>query len=221
MSVLDWLFIGLLSGAILFGCLSVGFLLLGLLQRKQYRKQQQNRPKQKKKRKRWQKHCRSLKKRYSRQLKRSGLFFLLLLIFSGGSGYSRYYQLTNLDTNDGEIIVQSYFLIDEVEKELMSIQEGADAVKVHGKLREMSGMLVSYTSQTPSNALTKDGQQLLRRYYNRAMEFGLNLDSQSAESLNQEELLTGFLDDIERLQTEQQTIFKNFGINESALVQKK
>ncbi len=221
MSVLDWLFVGLVSGAILFGVLSVVFFGLGVKQQAAYQALKKKRPKKKKRKKRWQRQCNNWKKRRSRSIRRS-LLFLVVAICSVGSGfYARYYQATNLDENDSEIIVQSYFLVGEVEKELKGVQEGADAGKASAKLKEVVGMLVSYTNQTPSMNLTEEGQQLLRRYYTRTKEFGLNVDSQSSESLAKPELLDELLTDITKIKKEQQTVFKMYGVNESALQQKK
>ena len=221
MSVLDWLFVGLLSSAILFCVLGIGVLGFSLKVRSDHRTLQAKRPKQKKRKKRWQRQCNALKKRQWRFLRR-GVVLLVLAGVSVGLGfYSRYYQATNLNENDSEIIVQSYFLVGEVQKELVSIQEGADPGKSYGRLKEILGMLISYTNQLPSAHLTQEGQQLLRRYYNRAKEFGLNVDKQSAESLSKPELLSELLADIEKIQNEQQTVFKTYGVNESALKQKK
>ncbi|OJG74776.1 hypothetical protein RV12_GL002193 [Enterococcus quebecensis] len=151
--------------------------------------------------------------------------FVVAMIISGisvGTGlYARYYQMTNLSANDGNAIIQSYFLMDEINKNLIGIQNGADTKKTKDKLLELTSLLASYGTTTPSNALSKDGQRILNRYYAQIRDYSTGLYSQKEEQLNDEGLILEYLEDSKRITGTQKKIFKQFSINESALKQKK
>lgn len=129
--------------------------------------------------------------------------------------------MTNLSSADGNIIVQSYFITDEVEKSLTSLQNGADVDKTREKLLELSSLLASYGSTTPENGLSQKGQQMMNRYYVQLREYGVNIYSLSSEQLSESERITAYLEDLKRIKQTQKKIFKQFSVNESALRQKK
>lgn len=221
MTVLDWLFVGGLSTALL--CLVIGvfffILIFGLM--KQYTELGKKRPKNKKKKKRWVRTRRKLKNKKNSYIKRSITLLIISASFASGAVYARYYQLTNLSSADGNIIVQSYFITDEVEKSLTSLQNGADVNKTREKLLELSSLLVSYGGTLPENGLSQKGQQMMNRYYVQIREYGVNIYSLSSEQLSEPERITGYLEDLKRIKQTQKKIFKQFSVNESALRQKK
>ena len=208
MSVLDWTFIVLLSSAILL--LLCGFLCLFLKMKysRTYRLLQKKQPKNKKKRKKWRQHRRQLQKKAQKSLRNMVLLFTFGLLFFVASFYARYYQLTHLNAADGEIIVQTYFLVDSIEKDLISIQNGAKPVGLKDKFHSMTAMLVSYGSQPPSTGLSTAGQQRLSKYYANTKEFGMNLNSQTIESLEKKETIANYLEDTKKLKNSQKVIFK-------------
>lgn len=221
MSILDWCFIVLFSLAILL-LLSSGFcLFLRMNYSKNYQRMKKRRPKNKKKYKKWRSSYRQLQKKAKKTLRNA----ILLIVFStmcfAVSFYTRYYQLTHLNAEDGEIIVQTYFLVDSIEKDLLSIQNGKKPVELQEKLQNTTSMLVSYGSQPPSIGLSAEGQQLLNQYYVNSKEFGMNLNSQTLEKLEEKRTIENYLLDTKKLKANQQVIFKTFNLNESALKQKK
>lgn len=221
MSVLDWLFIGLLSS----GFVSILVLLfvstrlfsikrtLNMLNRK--------RPKTKQKR-RWLK-----KKKY--RLQKQNRFFLrwlLLLAIFGivticGALYARYYQSTNLTAEDSNMIVQSYFVTEEVNTNLKDIESGGSIDKIQPKLRDVSSLLVSYGNRNLAQGMSEEGTSLLIRYKAMMKELGTNIYALSSEDLANAQLVSDYQKDLEKLTQSRKKVFDYFKINELALKQKK
>lgn len=221
MVIMDWLFVGLISVTILFFIVGLFCIFFSIRLQGKLKEIKRRRPKGKKKRRIWQKKVRAFAKRQKSWLIK-GVALIALAIFTGCSGaYTRYYQMTNLSGTDSEVIVQSYFLIDEIEKELISIQQGSDPEKSAEKMQDMLNVLVSYTTNVPSNALNKEGQQILRKYYTKVKEWAVNVFKQPTDKLKDQKVVEEYLADIEGLRKEQEKVFKQFKINESALEQKK
>ncbi|MGX7148298.1 hypothetical protein [Enterococcus ureasiticus] len=221
MGLLDWFFIGLLSFAILcflllLFCLFYFFSIKKELKKKQWRK----RPKNKRKRKKWLYARKSLEKRQ----KRYGFHFLLLLIVmfisAGSAFYARYYQLTNLTSEDAKVVVQGYLLTEDLEGKMVTIKEGGSVEKVYPQFQEVSSLLVSYGNRPVSGGLSSEGAKLLTRYYVSMKNVGLNLSTLSQEQLTKQETIDGYLKDIKKINERQKAVFKYFKVNESALKQK-
>lgn len=129
--------------------------------------------------------------------------------------------MTNLSSVDSNIIVQSYFIADEMEKTMISLQNGADIGKTKEKLMELSSLMVTYGSSTPENGLSKEGQQLMKRYYVQLRDYGTNIYSLSAEQLNEPKKIISYIEDLKSIKQTQKKVFKQFSVNETALKQKK
>ncbi|MET3563325.1 hypothetical protein ABID30_002418 [Enterococcus rotai] len=179
------------------------------------------RPKKKIIKKRWMRAKRLLEKKKKQQRVRGFVLIILSILFLVSGFYTRYYEMTNLSSSDGNIIVQSYFVTDEVNKNLNNLQNGSNVEDTKKKLMELSSLLASYGSSTPSNSLSKKGQQTLNRYYVQIRDYGTNLYSLTALQLNNQETISKYLDDMTRINQSQKKLFKEFSINEAALKQKK
>ncbi|MFC0405057.1 hypothetical protein IGJ55_002225 [Enterococcus sp. AZ170] len=219
--VLDWFFIGLLSFAILcllllIFCLFYFFSITKELKKKQWRK----RPKNKEKRKKWLHVRKSLEKRRKRYLTNVFLLFVVMLITAGSAFYARYYQLTNLTSEDAKVVVQGYLLTEDLKKQMETVKAGGSAEKVYPQFQEVSALLVSYGNRPVSGGLSTEGAKLLTRYYVSMKNVGLNLSTLSQEQLEKQETIDGYLKDIERINERQKAVFKYFKVNESALKQK-
>lgn len=214
MSLVDWLIIGCFSvtGIGLVLMFIFVFSLVQLNRKKNILTKK--RPKNKKKRRQWKRQLGKISKKQKQKTIQLVLLLLFTLLSLSGGIYSRYYQSMHLNAEDKEIISQSYFILNDVEKELKNIQSGADLEKTQEKMKDMLSTLVSYTSRQPSNTLSVEGQQELRSYYKKATEFGTNLYSQTTDQLSDEKRIEGFLTDISSLKKKQTQIFENFGINE-------
>ncbi|WP_086348864.1 hypothetical protein [Candidatus Enterococcus clewellii] len=221
MSVLDWSFVSLLAAAFLFLFFGLLFLLLFFLTGKNFRMMKRKRPpKNKKKRKRFIRHRQLIEKQWKRQRTWMLVFLLLAGISSGGALYSRYYQRNHLAAEETEALAKSYYLLEEVNNQLNNIKEGTNPQKSIKNIQDLSSRLASYGARKPILSLSEDNQRMLKRHFVLLQELGVNLNAQTVESLQAEETYTGYLGDIERIQTSQSNVFKHFRVNESALKQK-
>ncbi|MEI5993780.1 hypothetical protein [Candidatus Enterococcus mansonii] len=221
MSILEWLFIGSLSLAFLAFLIVVMYIVLFFITGNQLKALLKKRPKNKTKRKKWVRIRRQMEKRKKSYVKKIFFITLIALVSLGGGMYARYYQMTNLNAEDSNAIVQSYFLLGEVEKSLSDIQNGADFKKSKATLADRSSLLASYGTTSPSDVLSKEGQKRLVRYYRQIRDFSVNVYSLTEEELSDSDIMLGYTKDLNQIKKLQEKIFKQFSINESALKQKK
>ncbi|WP_430602836.1 hypothetical protein IGJ02_000145 [Enterococcus sp. DIV0724b] len=221
MTILEWLFVSCFSAFLITFFVGIFSFFSFHVTNKKLNELNRKRPKNKRKKKQWLRAQSLLKKMKQARLKRGIMLLVLSVCFAGSGLYARYYQLTNLSAADSNIIVQSYFITEEVNKQLFGLQNGADIEKSKEKLMELSSLLASYGSSTPSNSLAKDGQQAMNRYYVQLRDFGTNIYSLTTEQLNDQETVSDYLEDLKQIKGSQKKIFKLFSVNESALKQKK
>ncbi|MHC5218579.1 hypothetical protein ACYSNR_18225 [Enterococcus sp. LJL128] len=220
MSVLDMSFIGLLSSAILFLLFSFLYLFVSLSTGKKIKALKGRKVKNKKKRKKLIRARKKLEKKRKNQL--MGVVICLLVGVSSGAGafYARYYQLTNLTADDASALAKSYYLIDEMDKQLESVENGAGAEKTVKNLKDLTSQLGSVTVRIASEGLSEDGQKLLNRHFSMLKNLAVNISTLSSENLENAEKRGEYRSDIEKVKEHEQKVFKNFGINESSLKQK-
>lgn len=221
MTILDWFFIGCCSAFLITFVIGVFSLILSVSTNKNFNDLKRKRPKNKTKRKRWQRACQQLKKKKQGQVKRGIILIILSILFASSGLYARYYQMTNLSSSDSRIIVQGYFISEEINQTFQELQNGANVEESKEKLMELTSLLTSYGTSTPSNGLSKDGQKVLNRYYVQLREYGTNAYSLSSEQLNNQETISTYLEDLKRVQQTQKKVFEEFGVDETALKQKK
>ncbi|OJG25622.1 hypothetical protein RU98_GL000863 [Enterococcus caccae] len=186
---------------------------MGVLKRK--------RPKAKRKRKKWLRIKHKLENKVQKFLKRGIILIVSSVFLLCASLYTTYYEKTNLSSVDSTVIAQTYFITNEVNTQLHALQNGEDVKDSKEKLMELSSLLASYGSSTASNSLSKDGQQLLNRYYVQLREFGTNLYSLKVEQLSDSDTIEAYVADINKIKETQKKVFTRFKINEQALKQKK
>ncbi|MHC5216529.1 hypothetical protein ACYSNR_07665 [Enterococcus sp. LJL128] len=221
MGVLDWLFVGVLSAAILCLLVTLFLIVLSMGTGKKVKLLKQRKPKNKRKRKRLKREIRQLEKKKKKQLRNGILLLLTAGVLAGGAFYAQYYQATNLSDYDSENVVQAYYLMSETEGAVTQVKDGENQVKAEKTLRELAARLASYGGIRSSTRITTEGQLLLNRYYTSVKELGLNLNSQTKDTLQHQETYDGFLKDITKITEQQKKVIDYFGINESALQQKK
>ena len=221
MSILDWSFVSLLAAAFLFLFFGFLFLLLFFSVGKNYQRMKRKRPpKNKKKRKRFLRERSRMESQWKRY--RAGLLIFLLLAGLSGSGafYSRYYQQNHLSAADADALSKSYYLLNEVSDQLTNIEKRNNPQKSIKNIQDLSSRLASYGARKPSLALSEENQKMLNRHFVLLQELGVNLNAQTIESLQKKEVFTGYVSDIERMETSQSKVFKHFNVNEGALKQK-
>lgn len=221
MTVLDWLFVGGISISLLCLIIGVFFIILVFKLMNEYTTLGKKKPKNKGKKKRWVRTRRKIKKKKGSYLKRGISLLIVAVLFCSGGIYARYYQMTNLTSKDSNIIVQSHFINEEIEKSLTGIQNGADVGKTREKLRELSSLLTTYGTTSPSGSLSQEGQRLMKRYYVQLRDLGVNIYSLSVEQLSEPEKVATYIEDLKRIKQTQKKVFKQFSVNEAALKQKK
>lgn len=135
MSVLDWLFIGLLSSAILFLLFMVLTGLGAILTGRNLKKLTKKRVKNKKKRKRLKRAVQQLREKRKRQWGNVFLLLVLAIGFGGGAFYARYYQGKTLNERDSDGVVQGYYLVEEISGQLDNINDAESTAKVVSNIR--------------------------------------------------------------------------------------
>ncbi|MFD2305193.1 hypothetical protein [Enterococcus termitis] len=221
MVLLDWFFIGLLSFAMLCFLFVIFCLFYFFTIKKELKKNQwKRRPKNKVKRKRWVRERRLLVSRQKRYFRQALVFLVVMVLSAGSAAYARYYQLTNLTAEDAKVVVQGYLLTEDLEQKLVTITEGGSIEKVYPQFQEVSSLLVTYGNRPVSAGLSTEGAKLLTRYYVSMKYVGMNLSTLSQEQLGQEEVVAGYLKDINKIKERQKEVFTYFKVNESALKQK-
>lgn len=221
MTILDWVFIGLLSTAILSGIFTLLNMLFFFRNKKELQKIKKQRIKNKRKRKKRTIRVRVLEKKRRGQLRNAILLLLFTGIFVSSAFYSRYYQSTHLGERDSEAIVQGYYLLTMLDEQMSQINESDNPEKLRKNIYDLSARLASYGARTADPRLTEEGESKINRLYSNMKELGLNLTNQSLEQLQQAEILEGYLADVEKTKQNQKLVFDYFKVNESALKQKK
>ncbi|MFD2305182.1 hypothetical protein [Enterococcus termitis] len=222
-SLLDWLFIGMLSLAILcLLCSSIFFVRLIRIKQKivQVQTIMEKKKKDKKKRKRFKRKVISLKKKKKKRVQLSILFLFLGILFISSALFSRHYQATNLGKLDSEGIAEGYYLLNTVTEQLSSIKEQQNSEKKQKNIRELAAKLSGFGVRYADPRLTVEGQRHLNRYYAQMKELGLNLNNQSVESLQQEEIFEGYQKDIKNIVQIQDNVLRYFKVKESTLTRK-
>lgn len=220
MVLLDWFFIGLLSLAMLCFLFVLFCLFYFFTIKIELKRSQSRRPKKKSKRKKWIRERQLLIRRQKRYLKNSLIFIVILFLALGSAVYARYYQLTNLTSEDAKVVVQGYLLTEDLEQKLGTIKEGGSIEKVYPQFQEVSSLLVTYGNRPVSAGLSKEGAKLLSRYYVSMKYVGMNLSTLTQEQLGNKEIMESYLKDLSKINERQKEVFTYFKVNESALKQK-
>lgn len=224
MSVLDWSFVSLLAAALLFLFFGVLALILFFRTRGKWKQLQNKRPpKNKKKRKRLQRMRQRLENQKKRQRNRMIVFLSFSVVLSSGAFYTRYYQQNHLQGQDSEILVQSYYILEDLTEQLNELEKGETPEKSRKNINDLSGRLASYGTKKSSFGLTEENQKRLNRYFLSLRELGVNLSGQTSKTnvLPTVDAIQGYKADVEKAQSSQTEIFKHFNVNEAALKQKK
>ncbi|MBP1040164.1 hypothetical protein I6N95_03975 [Vagococcus sp. BWB3-3] len=217
---LDWLIIGAISLGIICLLLLILSFAASLRARSQLRKLG-GKPTGRSAKKKWRRQ----KNRYTKTQKsafKSGSWLLLMtLVISGIGGYAKYYQMTNMTAADTENIVTGYYLLDQMTEQLNAIESSENDEKLNANIHTLAVRMASFSSKKGSDRGTKESQLLLNRYYARMGQLGVNLASQKAEVLKEDqELLHSYIQDIERVEESQNKVLAFYQVDEKSLAQK-
>ena len=221
MEILDWLFIILLSLAILALIFAFFQLVSSTAKNKKIEALKKQRSKNKRKRKKITVQRKKLERLKKKERKRSIVFIIIGMIAAGGAFYSWYYQSMNLGEQDSTAVVQGYLLNTQLEAQLTAIDKGKNVEKTKKNILDLSARLANYGARRADGRLSKEGQLMLNQLYKNMKELGLNLSNQSIHSLQEGETLAGYQEDIKKIKTNQKQVFDYFHIDESSLKERK
>ncbi|MEI5991626.1 hypothetical protein A5881_003163 [Enterococcus termitis] len=222
MTILDQLFIGGLSVAIVLFLLACYFLFQSIRTQKKLTKLPKRKSKNKKRNKRIAQKRFSLKKFRKKQLISFSISLISAMSLFGGASYLSYYQSMNLTSDDSDTLVKCYYLIRDFEKELLTAKEGEeDEAKIQQNIRYLATSMTSQGTKKASKINTEEGQLTLNRYYNVVKQLGMNASTQTNNFYGNAQLVDTFLEDIKKSETYEKAAFSYYKVNESALSKEK
>ncbi len=102
-----------------------------------------------------------------------------------------------------------------------AIESSENDEKLNANIHTLAVRMASFSSKKGSDRGTKESQLLLNRYYARMGQLGVNLASQKAEVLKEDqELLQSYTQDIERVEESQNKVLAFYQVDEKSLAQK-
>lgn len=176
--------------------------------------------KNKKKQKRLKRTIQQTMKKKKKQMVRGILFFVGAVLFVGGAVFSVYYQATHLFEEDSAAIVQSYYAVENLDKEFKSAESTDQVEKVGKNIKILAGQMASSGNRKATIRNTKTGQKLINQYYKSLRELGVNLTSESNDFFKDKTRLEGFEADLANVKKNQKAVFDYFGVKESAFKEK-
>jgi hypothetical protein len=216
MTILDWFFIISLSLASL-GLVFSGISFYLMLQTKRKLKKVKRTKVKKKKQKQKRRTIKKLIKQGKRQ-RNFGIVLTLLFLLTGfTAGYSLYYQAMHLSEKDSKAVVQGYYLMTNLEKELETAQTTENEVKSGKNIKNLAGQMSSYGIYKATIRNSQEGQKALNKYYKSMKELGINLSSQPNDFFKNETLFNDFNTDLATVKKNHKLVVDYFNINEEAL----
>ncbi|ALS03007.1 hypothetical protein ATZ33_16960 [Enterococcus silesiacus] len=157
-----------------------------------------------------------------RMKRRTILFMVLATLFLGGSQFVSYYQSMTLSKEDEDVIVKSYFLLNDFDQQLENAKtESESKDKIDGNIRYLAGAITSYGANKASDLNTEEGQLALNRYYKAMLDIGTNAMRMTTGIYGNEEIASDYQADIKRARVYQKKVFELYKVDESALKKSK
>lgn len=125
MELLDWLFVILLSLAI-FAVIFLVISLIGWTVGSQKLSKVSALKPNKKQRRAWLEYRLELTNQISKKRNHAVFALIFAAVFAGGSFYIQYHQSTSLTAKDSENVVQGYFILQELEKQLTELPNSSN-----------------------------------------------------------------------------------------------
>ncbi|MDA9472547.1 hypothetical protein [Enterococcus sp. 5H] len=218
MTILAWIIIGTIAGAIIFLLLSVYFFGQTFFYSRKLKHLPKRPPKKKKKRKRWSTVTRLSRKKRNHSLMIGFVLFIFSIVLVSSARYASYYQSINLSSDDSVLIVRSYYLLRDFKEELAkaAVKEDEELASQQN-IRYLATTLASYSTKKASTLNTEEGQAVLNRYYASLAELGINATRESRNFYGNSNLVNGFESDIDKIITYETAAFDYFKVNHSEL----
>ncbi|MBP1047585.1 hypothetical protein I6N96_14960 [Enterococcus sp. BWM-S5] len=221
MTTLDWIAVIALASAILFLLFTILLVVLRVRLGGQLTKLKRIRTKNKKKRKRLMRQRRAVEKKRRKYLIWALLLFVLAGAGAGASAYTIYYQSTNLNQKDQELMVKGYYYLGDIEDQLALAESGEGGEELGSDLTTLASRLGTFAVVRADYRLGSDYQQLLNRYYSSLKDLGINLASRNSGFYTNAEELADFKEDLAKVRSNQKEVFKTFSVNEASLKEQK
>ena len=223
MLILEWVIIISASLAIVSVIVFLLFLLSLISSKKEHKEILKSKPKKRRSQRKWRKELSKIESQKAKKSKSLLLVFCILVLSASVGTYAKYYQMTNMTSVDTENIVSGYYLIDQVEQQLLliakeEIPEAQGSSNIHG----LAVRMASFSAKKGSDRGSEEGQVLLNRYYARVGQFGVNLSSQQySKLLESPTVIQEYIEDLVKIKAAQKNVLTFYKINESSLSEKK
>lgn len=218
MTIISWIIIGTIAGAMIFLLLSFYFLGQTFFKNRKLKRLSKRPPRNKKKRNRWETMILRLKKKRNQSLLVGVVLLLLGVALGGSAGYASYYQSINLSSDDSTLIVRSYYLLRDFKEELAkAAAQEEDELASQQNIRYLATTLAGYSTKKAQTLNTTEGQSVLNRYYMALSELGINGTRESGNFYGNSSLVEAFQADIEKNITYETAAFEYFKVNQSEL----
>lgn len=222
MSILEMIFIGGVTAAILSFIGSFLFFIHYVAQRKKLTQLPRKKFKNKKKNKKIAIQRKELQQKKKKSLGWIVLLLVLTVTFSGTSAYISYYQAMNLTSEDSDSVVRGYYLLRDFEEQLIAARDqGDDEEKLQQNIRYLATAMASYGTKKASTINSQEGQLALNRYYNATKQLGMNASTQTKNFYGNPSLVEEFLQDIAKAQEYERAAFDYYKVNEDAFSEEK
>lgn len=222
MSILEYVVLACLAGALFFLFLTLVLFLKYLKLRKKIKKFPKKRLTNKKKRKKRQKIKRELLKQKQKTLKLLVVSLLLGSSFLAGAyGTNRYLSLS-LREDDEKAIVSGYYVLRDFKKELKTIESGeVSEEQLRVNLFALATKMASFGTNKASPLNTEEGQLILNRYYRGISQIGINTSAEIKSFYTDETLVKRYLEDIKRVEKLEKQVFIYYKVEEDNLLKMK
>lgn len=217
MTIIAWIIIGTIAGAMIFLILSLYYFGQTFLQNRKLKRLPKRPPKNKKKRKRWVVVMERLKKKRKQSLIIGLVFFFFGAALGSSAGYTSNYQSINLSSDDSALIVRSYYLLRDFKEGLAKAATQEEEQATQQNIRYLATTLAAYSTKNASTLNTLEGQSVLNRYYAALAELGVNATRESGNFYGNNSLVEAFQADIEKIITYETDAFEYFKVNQSEL----
>lgn len=164
------------------------------------------------------------KKRLKVQKEKYSKLFIALIIAStltfSSTGYFYYYTLVNLSSTDKKLVVEGYYLLRDLEKQLdTALKKNEDQVPTKENIKHLSNNLASFGTSKANVMNSQQGQAVLNRYYKSLCQLGVNAGLQTNNFYESPELIEEFMSDLQKVIKKEKQIFNYYKVDESKMKQ--
>lgn len=156
------------------------------------------------------------------QKRSSSKFFIIFMVLSslslGGYFFSKNYFEKNLSKDDMNMIMSTYFLVNDYEANLENAKNSKGETKeLSKKIADISYKMSSYATEEPNKIISTEGQRLINRYFKSISELGINSVPIYQQFYGNIDLSNEYIDSIKIIKQNEKALFKYFKIDENRI----